>query len=593
MKNKILILLFLISMCASAQIEDFLVLVPRPLAPTNSLVAREGALWRSTDGFIYHFTGGNWTVLGGSQDISGITTNTSSIATLESEQTTQDAAIALNTAKDLSDYFKKDGSVDATADFDMDGHAIYNVDGLVINKDPTSGVALEITQENTGDDGYYYSRFDLGGFELAKKYPSSTNYERFSLLPSSDATGYTIGSSLSSISVTSPSMKFFSDIATSAISAQFFGRVIGVDAVSTNEFVTLSQLNSWGTIGVGSINVNKISSADGTNDQVMTIVSGTAVWADATGGSGGTDDQTAAEVTVVASGFDGNLATTDNTVQKIAQKLDDLATSGASHTVNYIVKTGTSDLQYGSTDFLSTTGNQVIVTKTDGLTQSIELEDSDLVVGKSLLIETDNGSTIITTIKDGDDSEFYDGTTTGDVWTVTAPSECSATKKVTDLIRVRCGVVSTAETGPSNIYTNRLGSADGSNSTVTTNYNLSNAVISVETSEVHNSLANSMKIVNDGTSGSEYARFDMSGYGQAFSSGDVVTISCYFKTASGTSFSTRLGVINGTSYTAGNGSWQLYERTETYSGTNNNFSFYVNNNSNAVYVSEITVTIAE
>lgn len=39
-------------------------------------------------------------------------------------------------------------------------------------------------------------------------------------------------------------------------------------------------------------------------------------------------DYTAAKVTVDASGFDGNLAATDNTVQKVAQKLDDLVVSG-------------------------------------------------------------------------------------------------------------------------------------------------------------------------------------------------------------------------------------------------------------------------
>ena len=40
-------------------------------------------------------------------------------------------------------------------------------------------------------------------------------------------------------------------------------------------------------------------------------------------------DYTAAKVTVDASGFDGNLAATDNTVQKVAQKLDDLVVSGS------------------------------------------------------------------------------------------------------------------------------------------------------------------------------------------------------------------------------------------------------------------------
>ena len=52
------------------------------------------------------------------------------------------------------------------------------------------------------------------------------------------------------------------------------------------------------------------------------------VVATATATGGGTDDQTAAEVSVDASGFDGNLAATDNNVQKVAQKVDDLQASG-------------------------------------------------------------------------------------------------------------------------------------------------------------------------------------------------------------------------------------------------------------------------
>lgn len=47
------------------------------------------------------------------------------------------------------------------------------------------------------------------------------------------------------------------------------------------------------------------------------------------GSGGGTDDQTAAEVSVASSGFDGNLSTDDDNVQKVAQKLDDLDIQGA------------------------------------------------------------------------------------------------------------------------------------------------------------------------------------------------------------------------------------------------------------------------
>ena len=42
----------------------------------------------------------------------------------------------------------------------------------------------------------------------------------------------------------------------------------------------------------------------------------------------GTDDQTAAEVTVTATGFDGNLATTDTNLQLVTQKVDDLVLGG-------------------------------------------------------------------------------------------------------------------------------------------------------------------------------------------------------------------------------------------------------------------------
>ena len=45
-------------------------------------------------------------------------------------------------------------------------------------------------------------------------------------------------------------------------------------------------------------------------------------------GGGGTDDQTAAEVPVTATGFDGNLSPTDNNMQLVAQAVDDLALGG-------------------------------------------------------------------------------------------------------------------------------------------------------------------------------------------------------------------------------------------------------------------------
>ena len=74
------------------------------------------------------------------------------------------------------------------------------------------------------------------------------------------------------------------------------------------------------------------------------------------------DDQTAAEVSVDASGFDGNLASTDDTVQKVAQKLDDLVlgSGGGGLTttqVNTLIRSGVKDF--------AETGNNARAAKAD------------------------------------------------------------------------------------------------------------------------------------------------------------------------------------------------------------------------------------
>ena len=75
-----------------------------------------------------------------------------------------------------------------------------------------------------------------------------------------------------------------------------------------------------GTMGIDGGNVS------------LVLVGGLTGAAGATGPpgiDGGTDDQTAAEVSVDATGFNGNLATTDDTAQKVAQKVDDLNVGGS------------------------------------------------------------------------------------------------------------------------------------------------------------------------------------------------------------------------------------------------------------------------
>ncbi|MCY4584168.1 MAG: hypothetical protein OXE50_15430, partial [Chloroflexi bacterium] len=56
---------------------------------------------------------------------------------------------------------------------------------------------------------------------------------------------------------------------------------------------------------------------------------------------------TAADISVAASGFDGNLAATDDTVQKVAQKVDDLTVGGGGGGIEFIgsaMKTGNTEV---------------------------------------------------------------------------------------------------------------------------------------------------------------------------------------------------------------------------------------------------------
>ena len=89
---------------------------------------------------------------------------------------------------------------------------------------------------------------------------------------------------------------------------------------------------------------------------------------------------TAANVSVASSGFDGNLATTDDTVQKVAQKVDDLASGGLTLTTVY-------DKTIGTTGF-TTDGSRIRVqltaTEKNALLNALETH-------KPLFVFFDNG----------------------------------------------------------------------------------------------------------------------------------------------------------------------------------------------------------
>lgn len=65
-------------------------------------------------------------------------------------------------------------------------------------------------------------------------------------------------------------------------------------------------------------------------------------------------------LTVTASGFDGNLATTDDTLQKVAQKLDDLVISGGATAINDLTDVDTTGKATGKVLKFDASGNLVV-----------------------------------------------------------------------------------------------------------------------------------------------------------------------------------------------------------------------------------------
>ena len=89
------------------------------------------------------------------------------------------------------------------------------------------------------------------------------------------------------------------------------------------------SLLTFGTTGTGSWTTPAtFAPALGADDNYVTDAEKTII-----GNTSGanTGDQTATTVSVTATGFDGNLATTDDTVQEVAQKLDDLVGAGMAY----------------------------------------------------------------------------------------------------------------------------------------------------------------------------------------------------------------------------------------------------------------------
>lgn len=96
-------------------------------------------------------------------------------------------------------------------------------------------------------------------------------------------------------------------------------------------------------------------------------------------------------VSVDASGFDGNLATTDDTVQKVAQKLDDLDTSA----VKVITVDGDSGTTGSTVKLVS--GTNVTITRTDDTVEiaaiptggGIAIEDEGTYISGNTIWEFD------------------------------------------------------------------------------------------------------------------------------------------------------------------------------------------------------------
>ena len=167
----------------------------------------------------------------------------------------------------------------------------------------------------------------------------------------------------------------------------------GIDAnnsISSFELAVIYDLNGGDCIGVqvktydadeGDTNTVEFGYTVVGDDSFIEIVKhgGIAGAVGATGPAGvdgGTDDQTAAEVTVDATGFvNGNLATTDDTAQKVAQKVHDLNVGGTGD-ITAVTTASNSGLAGGSNS-----GNVALVVNLPGLPNSSSIVSTGTLAG--------------------------------------------------------------------------------------------------------------------------------------------------------------------------------------------------------------------
>ena len=167
----------------------------------------------------------------------------------------------------------------------------------------------------------------------------------------------------------------------------------GIDAnnsISSFELAVIYDLNGGDCIGVqvktydadeGDTNAVEFGYTVIGDDSFIEIVKhgGIAGAVGATGPAGvdgGTDDQTAAEVTVDATGFvNGNLATTDDTAQKVAQKVHDLNVGGTGD-ITAVTTASNSGLAGGSNS-----GNVALVVNLPGLPNSSSIVSTGTLAG--------------------------------------------------------------------------------------------------------------------------------------------------------------------------------------------------------------------
>lgn len=168
-------------------------------------------------------------------------------------------------------------------------------------------------------------------------------------------------------------------ISVMALSASAYATDITYPNKSTGDTLSAAEVNEIKTA------VNSKQDALGADDNYVTdaekVVIGNTSGTN-TGDDSGTDDQDATEVSVDASGFDGNLTTSDDTVQEVAQALDDL--TGAGGGLDNVVEDTTPQLGGnldGQSYDIETTGDIVAggMELSSSASPTVTLEDSDLL----------------------------------------------------------------------------------------------------------------------------------------------------------------------------------------------------------------------